>query len=350
MRITKKIERRAPRRSKEGRKMVLSVEFEEPITANELAFVTEDPLVDPRVISEAVGKLLLAGRAGQKLRELAVGMKQGRISAVIFKGCHEVLVQPGPTPFGMRPQASDTAWRLHALVTLGLMYCLDLQPVSYDRENGGDMFVHLVVDTVGQGRAASGSRDEMGGHTDLLSFEFAHEFGDCSRTPPAPDFVVLTGIRNPGLTATYIAPLEDLAEVLSSASVDELMRPQFNLARQPSIDEDYDCLSSDRSVISLDPDWGRVIRYSASKVSPDPDSALATEALEDLARVVPRVREGVVVEPGDVFFLNNRLNLHGREKIDVGTTSKDRWLLRSYANRTSTPARYVAGSWHKMQC
>lgn len=330
--------------------MVLSVEFATPITADDLAFVTEDPLLDPLVIAEKVGRFLLGSSVGTELQKLAIGMRQGVISAVVIKGCHDCLNVKGATPSLMRPQVHDATWRVHALVTLGLMYCFDLEPISYDRENGGDMFVHLVVDAEGQGRAAAGSRDEMGGHTDLLSFEFAHEFGDHSLTPPGPDFVVLTGIRNPGPTATYIAPLEDIVEKLPSASLDELMLPQFILARQPSIDEDYDSLSSDRKVIALDSDWGQVIRFSASKVSADPDLLPAVRALEDLANVVARVRQGVVVEPGDVFFLNNRLNLHGRERIDVETASRDRWLLRSYANRKSTPRRYVEGSKHKMRC
>lgn len=330
--------------------MVLNVEFEEPITLNDLAFVTADPLIDPCAIAGQVGEFLLTTPAGPSLRELSASVKAGTIAAIVFKGCHDCSTVKGATPSSMRPQPGNTAWRLQALVTLGLMYCLNLRPVSYDRENGGDTFVHLVVDTTGHGRAAAGSRDEMSGHTDLLSFEFAHEFGDSSRTPPAPDFVVLTGIRNPGSTNTYVASLENIMEELPSNFIDELMLPQFNLARQPSIDESYDCLSSERTVISIDPDWGHVIRYSASKVSADPGSDSACNALKELGRVVPLVREAIAVEAGDVLFLNNRLNLHGREKIDIETLSKDRWLLRSYANRQSTPMRCVAGSDHKMCC
>ncbi|WP_162266976.1 TauD/TfdA family dioxygenase [Bordetella hinzii] len=48
----------------------------------------------------------------------------------------------------------------------------------------------------------------------------------------------------------------------------------------------------------------------------------------------------VVVQPGDVLIVSNRLALHGRGEVGDGVGGQSRWLLRAYGLDTSNLQQY----------
>jgi hypothetical protein len=59
----------------------------------------------------------------------------------------------------------------------------------------------------------------------------------------------------------------------------------------------------------------------------------AREALDVLKNVLLSVREGILLEPGDLLIFDNRRVVHGRAAYDAFFDGQDRWLQRSYISR-----------------
>jgi hypothetical protein len=100
-----------------------------------------------------------------------------------------------PSAFIPVPDVATTvAARASAVVCLA---ALNSDTISYGSENDGHLFVNLVV-LPGDGEFADKSKSNMRGHTDGVSFPVRgqlHEFDQ--RVAPSPDFVCLSGLRNP---------------------------------------------------------------------------------------------------------------------------------------------------------
>src|SRR5690606_1184769 len=80
---------------------------------------------------------------------------------------------------------------------------------------------------------------------------------------------------------------------------------------------------------------GIQVRYSHSSVQPTELDGAAHVAADNFEAACDKVAISVVIEPGDVLVISNRLCLHGRAEVgdEIGGTS--RWLLRTYGLETS---------------
>ena len=79
-----------------------------------------------------------------------------------------------------------------------------------------------------------------------------------------------------------------------------------------------------------------IIRYSHSNVVPPDEGGPAAIAANSLEAICIKAAVSVVVEPGDLLVISNRLSLHGRGKPADEVGGKSRWLLRSYGLDTSS--------------
>jgi hypothetical protein len=72
----------------------------------------------------------------------------------------------------------------------------------------------------------------------------------------------------------------------------------------------------------------------------------AEQASNQLEAACNQAAKPVVVQPGDVLVINNRLALHGRDKVGDDVGGQSRWLLRTYGLDTSNlkpVKRHLAG-------
>ncbi|MGJ7562314.1 TauD/TfdA family dioxygenase [Variovorax sp. GB1R11] len=253
------------------------------------------------------------------------------------------------TPLNFIPVPADGGAVRGALAASMLNHLLGLETISYGSENAGHPFVNLVPQ-VGKGRKVRKSHGGMRGHTDGVTFPFPGTRDETFyRMAPAPDWVGLACLRNPHGVATRVIPMAPLIEQLTPELLTALREPQFVIGAQGTFKEGMlDILGSEHIV-----DGGAllhgardfVLRFSHSNVDVAHDaSAHAKPALDALEKYCAANSEGVVLNPGDLLWVNNRRAIHGRAEVGAAAGEKERWLLRTYGIRPAlleVDQRYV---------
>lgn len=254
-----------------------------------------------------------------------------------------------PTDFYPVPNSPGTmAGRAAALAIHGV---LQLETVAYGTENGGNLFVNLVA-MPGRGVFANKSKKDLRGHTDGVSFPFnGDDDPQDARIAPSPDLVTLVGLRNPKGVPTKVMSLADVLAHLSPGDIDELKKPQYSISSQKTFVQGMKRMLGKEHVVADGPVLkdvaGRTcVRYSHNTVHPSTPGSPAEQASESLEAACNQVAIPIVVLPGDILVINNRLSLHGRGKVGDEVGGQSRWLLRTYGLDTSNlPAhkRHLGG-------
>lgn len=244
-----------------------------------------------------------------------------------------------PDWFTPVPDADGTvAGRAAALAVHGF---LGKETVSYGTENDGALFVNLVpID--GDGKYAEKSTGSMRGHTDAVSFPFNGDFdANDLRIAPSPDLVTLVGLRNPNDVATTVMALSDVLQQLSPDDIAELKKGQYTVEAQFTFREGMRGILGEIHTVVDEPVLkdvppGTIVRYSHSSVKPTELGGAANSASNNLEQACNAAVVSVVISPGDVLVVSNRLCLHGRGLVGGGVGGQARWLLRTYALDTSS--------------
>lgn len=233
--------------------------------------------------------------------------------------------------------AGSVAGRAAVLAVHGF---LQKETVSYGSENDGALFVNLVP-IPGEGGFAVKSKDSMRGHTDAVSFPFNGDFdANDPRIAPSPDLVTLVSLRNPNAVQTTVMALKDVLDLLSPGDIAELKKNQYSIGAQKTfilgmeeiLGEVHTAI--DEPVLKDAPP-GTVVRYSHSTVEPTEPGGAAQTASDNLEAACNQVAISVIIEPGDVLVVSNRLCLHGRGVVGMEVGGEARWLLRTYGLDTS---------------
>lgn len=243
-----------------------------------------------------------------------------------------------PTGFYPIPDSAGTmAGRAAALAIHGM---LQLETISYGTENDGNLFVNLVA-MPGRGVFADKSKKNLRGHTDGVSLPFnGDDDPQDARIAPSPDLVTLVGLRNPKGVPTKIMSLADVLARLSPGDVDELKKSQYSISSQKTFVQGMKRALGQELVVTDGPILkvvaGRTfVRYSHNTVHPSSPGSRAEEASNNLEAACNQVAIPVVMEPGDILVINNRLSLHGRGRVGDEVGGQSRWLLRTYGLDTS---------------
>ena len=243
-----------------------------------------------------------------------------------------------PTAFYPVPDTMGCmAGRAAALAVHGALH---LETISYGSENDGNLFVNLVT-MPGSGALAEKSKKSMRGHTDGVSFPFnGDDDAQDERIAPSPDFVTLVGLRNPDRIPTKLMPLPDLLARMTPDDVNELKKAQYSIRTQKTFVQGMKRILGKELVVVDEPilkttPGGTHIRYSHSNVIPSIGGGSAERASNNLEDACNKTAISVVVQPGDVLIVNNRLSLHGRGQVGEGAGGQSRWLLRTYGLDTS---------------
>jgi len=299
-----------------------------------------DYVIVLQALSATLGLAVQAELQGQS-HELAV------VSAYVLAApcCHlrdvfdaSALVD---TPLGLYPLPDTSITVLGRAAALAVHGLLRLETVSYGSENGGHLFVNLVA-MPGQGAVPEKSKASMRGHTDAVSFPFNGEDNpEYPRIAPSPDFVTLIGLRNPNGVPTRVMPLSNMLVRLSADDVAELKKSQYLIRAQRTFRLGTKKLLGDEhsvfdAPVLKDTERGTYVRYSHSNVVPTEECGAAARASGCLEAACNETAVGVVINPGDIVFVNNRLALHGRVEVGDGVGGQSRWLLSTYALDTSS--------------
>ncbi|WP_052319378.1 TauD/TfdA family dioxygenase [Burkholderia sp. A9] len=297
-----------------------------------------------RIPAKLVGELSAAVRdahqksTGQSFEALSASLWAAPF-VMLPKAFAQGELPETPQAFVPVPDAEGTLIaRVSAVVAMG---ALGMETVSYGSENDGELFVNLVV-FPGEGRIADKSKGAMRGHTDAVTFPFRGQL-DVSNPDiaPSPDFVCLSGLRNPDGVRTTVMPISDVLAGLSAEHIDELKKQQFDIRSQKTFIPGMNLILGkehgvDEGEILLDVGGETWVRYSHSSILVDEDEQpAAAEANAAFAAACLQHCTSVVVEPGDILLVNNRLALHGRSDVGGEPGGESRWILRTYGLDTT---------------
>ncbi|MEM5329561.1 TauD/TfdA family dioxygenase [Paraburkholderia sp. JHI2823] len=257
-----------------------------------------------------------------------------------------------PEDFLPLPNAEGTL--LARASSIGAIATLGLDTVSYGSENDGELFVNLVI-IPGEGDFSVKSRKSMQGHTDAVSFPVRGRLdSEEVRIAPSPDFVCLSGLRNPTNAETTVMPLSQILPHLTAGQIAELKQPQFIIWAQKTFRGGTQRILGEEHVVDggeflFDVNGQLWVRYSHSSAGADNEGA-AADAVAAFEAACKTCAIGIAIAPGDILLVNNRIGLHGRTTVDGEPGGESRWLLRTYGLDTSglNPQQRYEDSVHKL--
>lgn len=204
--------------------------------------------------------------------------------------------------------------------------------VAYRAEKSGAL-VQNVVPVPGREESQSNA-----GST-LLELHVENAFH-----PHRPDYVGLFCLRNDhsGTAGTLVSSIRNALPLIPADVAEVLLSTRFVTQPPPSFDAGdpaprHPVLDGDRT----DPD----IRVDFSATSPLDEEA--AQAMEVLRRALLDAAAMLVLQPGELAFIDNRLSVHGRTSFEPRYDGRDRWLHRTFVhldNRRSRPHRADNGA------
>jgi L-asparagine oxygenase len=217
------------------------------------------------------------------------------------------------------PTAPDSAERrptgpaaLAALITLQLG-----EIAAYRQEKAGAL-VQNVVPVPGRERTQSNA-----GST-LLELHVENAFH-----ARRPDLIGLLCLRSDhaGTAGTLVSSIRRAMPLLSAQAAGTLRQPRFVTSAPPSFATAQ--ATAPHAVLDADPRDPDILVDFAATSALDPDAALA---LGELSAALLEVSRSLVLRPGEMAFLDNRITLHGRTAFTPRYDGRDRWLHRTYVH------------------
>jgi L-asparagine oxygenase len=199
-------------------------------------------------------------------------------------------------------------------------------PIAYRAEKSGAL-VHDVVPVPGQ-EQVQGNVGSV-----LLTFHSENAFH-----VHRPDFVLLMCLRaDHGGQAGLRAACTRLAlPLLSSASRAALASEEFVTAAPPSFGPEM--AASRHAVVSGAPDDPDLrVDLAATR----PLTARASQALAELGEIFERTARLVLLQPGDLALIDNRVTAHGRAAFRPRYDGGDRWIQRTFVSADLRASRSV---------
>jgi len=154
--------------------------------------------------------------------------------------------------------------------------------------------------------------------------------------PNRPDFVGLFCLRNDhsGTAGTLVSSIRRALPLISDPVIDVLMAPRFATQPPPSFHAGesvprHPVLDGDRN----DPN----IRVDFSATSPMDEEA--AEAMMVLRGALLDAAAVLVLQPGELAFIDNRLSVHGRTSFVPRYDGRDRWLHRTFVHLDNRRSR-----------
>lgn len=197
-----------------------------------------------------------------------------------------------------------------------LMIAAELgEPMAFRPEKSGA----LVQDVV----PVAGKEDFQGNAGSvLLNFHNENAFHE-----HRPDHVMLLCLRSDHERTAGLrtACIRQAMPYLSEESLAALHAPEFVTAAPPSF-EAADC-TSPHAVLSGSPEDPDI---RVDLAATEPLTPRAERVLEELRRLFDEVAQTVVLAPGELAIVDNRVTVHGRTAFRPRYDGADRWLQRTF--------------------
>jgi Fe(II)/alpha-ketoglutarate-dependent arginine beta-hydroxylase len=259
----------------------------------------------------------------------------------------------GPTPEHWNRSGAERSSSLEEEILFVLACSLLGECFGWKTQQGGRI-VHDVMPIRGmeQEQIGTGSEQTIWWHTE----DAFH--------PLHGDYVALMCLRNPDRVPTTFASLEELGladddwqllfEPHYTIQPDNSHRPE-NAAVPPAAGNGYSqierMLREPEKIPLLSGDRrSPYIRIDPYFMNPPTDDPRALRAYRSLVKALDAKLGDVVLEPGDICFIDNRKSVHGRRAFKARYDGRDRWfkrtnivrdLRRSRAARSEASSRII---------
>jgi Fe(II)/alpha-ketoglutarate-dependent arginine beta-hydroxylase len=261
------------------------------------------------------------------------------VASVVVRGLSVDDAQIGTTPRHWKEQ-DDPRSTLREELYLALLGSLLGDLFGWSTLQDGHL-VHNVVPIAGE-------EEQQSGHSSTVLVGWHTED---SFHPYRCDYLGLMSLRNLDETATTVASIDAVApseqdrrvlgeprflirpdvEHLKSASAPEL--PSFGRTIRELLED-----PQPTPVFFGDP-RRPYLRIDPFYMSPMPGDREAEAALERIVEQIESAVVDVVLEPGDVFFVDNFLAVHGRRPFRPRYDGTDRWLKKVSVTRDLRKSR-----------
>ncbi|MFJ2609299.1 TauD/TfdA family dioxygenase [Streptomyces sp. NPDC091279] len=146
--------------------------------------------------------------------------------------------------------------------------------------------------------------------------------------PHRPDYVMLLCLRSDheGIAELRTSCVRQILPRLTAATREALGRPEYVSDAPPSFGPAAG--GAVHAVLSGDPEDPDLCFDQAATRGTTPEGRAA---LAELAEVAHRTYTGVLLRPGDLAVVDNRVTLHGRSAFTPRYDGGDRWLQRTFA-------------------
>lgn len=225
----------------------------------------------------------------------------------------------GPAPLPPTPQLPESFEpRATVPAVLAMLLGNELGTViAYRDEKKGSMVQNVVPIPSLAASQSNGGSVELDMHTENAFH------------PHRPDYVGLLCLRSAhgDRAGTRVASIRRALPLLDPATREILHERRFVTDAPPSFrSSGRSERSSVLSGMPEDPDI--CVDFHASHALDE----TAKRALEDLREALVAVRVDVVLHPGDMAFLDNRVVVHGRAPFSPRYDGRDRWLHRVFVH------------------
>ncbi len=220
----------------------------------------------------------------------------------------------GETPASWR--AADTAESRQYAFTALLLGSLFGDPIGWSAQQSGRVVTDVLPSRGSEQTfvSASSSR-ELAWHT------------EDGFSPYRADWLGLLCLRNPDRVPTTVSQVA--VDHLPGRTEEVLREGRFFIARDPAHDTGMACGQEDVPLSILSgPSHAPTLRADRDFMRPAAGDHEAAVALAHLIDHLDERLTDVVLEPGDMAFINNNVAVHGRRSFRASYSPTERWLKR----------------------
>lgn len=209
---------------------------------------------------------------------------------------------------------------------IGIYQLANISPISYQSENNGFLFRHVVPSIHSRNdKSSHGSTHTFGHHVDnpdlpLLSEEIEQKSG-------CPEYLSLMALRADLKVRSNFVLLDDILSNLSQGVIKALSQPHFRIDRPDSFGQEVHTVLP---LLTYDEEGTALCRYDRENTTPLNEQAAAALVMLDAQLKDTSLQNSINYQPGDLLIIKNQRLLHSREGFSPRDDGTDRWLMRLF--------------------
>lgn len=244
-------------------------------------------------------------------------------SALIIRGLpidHDLCATP------YKGYLSPSKTPLVSGIHIGIYQLAGIEPISYQNENNGLLFRHVVpAQNALNEKSSHGSIHTFGHHVDNPDLPLVCE--PITEQSGCPEFLSLMALRTDLRVNSNFILLDELTSCLSSGVIGELSKPNYLINRPDSFGQ----AKGSRLPILIAGQNGVVYcRYDKENTTPLTESAAAALVMLEAQLQNTNLKRHLVYQPGDLLIIKNQRVVHSREGFHPRDDGSDRWLIRLF--------------------